>query len=268
MKRFLAILAVVMCLAACMVPMAFADEVMWAASDVRIAGFSHGLHTLNPSADYTRDAFGGVFVHGDITVKSVSATDVQWRTDSSTQGGYFFVWYTIDVEPIAADAVLGDVVASIPVQWTDGMKIEYSVSTLSDMWTTNAINVKSASSTHLGLGFSDTQLYNFMDDTPYMADCSGNRMLKAYWMPTSTDAVLTRINIMVKIWVPDATVVTAVSGGTDFGSWLTYPFRLVSAGGGIILSFFSTIMNTSLVAPIIGITGSTLLMSIIISIVR
>ena len=267
MKRILAICAVVMCLVVSMIPMAFADTLA-ASSDVRIAGFGYGMSTLNPSSRTSSNEFGGVFVHGDLTVKSVSVTDVQWREDDSTQGGYFFLFYTIDIEPINQADVSGDVVASIPIEWVDGMRVEYSVSTLSDYWTSNTITVQSSSSTHLGVGFTDTQLYGIADNEAYMVELSGTRLLKAYWMPSTADAELTRINISVKVWVPDVTVVTAVSGGTDFGSWLTYPFRLVAAGGGVILAFFSTIMNVALVAPIIGITGCALLMSVIISIVR
>lgn len=268
MKRVLAIFAVIMCLAGCMVPMAFADEVVAVSSDVRIAGFSNGLSTLYPSAIDTRNEFGGVFVHGDLTVKSVSVSDVQWREDNSTQGGYFFLWYTIDVEPINQADVAGDVVASIPIEWVDGMKVEYSVSTLSDYWTTSAITVTSASSTHLGLGFTDVQMYSIGDDTPYMYDLSGKRLLKAYWMPSTADAELTRINVMVKVWAPEIEVITTVSGGSGFGEWLTYPFRLISSAGGVIMMLFSTIMNTSAVAPYVFITGFILLASVIIGVVR
>lgn len=226
MKRILAIFAVVMCLAGCMIPMAFADEIVSASSNVRIAGFGYGLRTLNPSATPTHNAFGGVFVHGDITVKSVSVSDVQWRADNSAQGGYFFLWYTIDVEPINQADVAGDVVASIPIEWTDGMKVEYTVSTLSDYFTTSAITVNSSTSTHLGLGFSDVQMYSIGDGSPYMCDLSGKRLLKAYWMPTTADAELTRINIMVKIWDPNCTTVTTTTP-KDFVGWITYPFDIL-----------------------------------------
>lgn len=226
MKRILALLAVIMCLAGCMVPMAFADETVAASSDVRIAGFSYGLRSLNPGATSTRNKFGGVFVHGDVTVKSVSVTDVQWREDSSDCGGYFMLWYTIDVEPINQADVAGDVVASIPIEWKDGMKVEYTVSTLSDYFTTSAISVKSSSSTHLGVGFTDTQLYSIIDNEPYMVDLSGTRLLKAYWMPSTADAELTRINIVVKIWDPNCTVVTE-SAPKDFVGWITYPFDIL-----------------------------------------
>lgn len=226
MKRMFVFLVVLSCLAGCMVPMAFADETEAVSSDVRIAGFSYGLRTLTPGATSTRNAFGGVFVHGDITCKSVSVSDLQWRADSSSQGGYFFVWYTIDVEPITADAVSGDVVVSIPIEWKDGMRVEYSVSTLSDYWTSNAITVKSASSTHLGMGFSDTPLYSLADNEPYMVDLSGNKLLKGYWMPSTTDATLTRINVMVKIWDSNCTVVTE-NVPKDFVGWITYPFDVL-----------------------------------------
>ena len=269
MRRFLAVFAVVMCLAGCMVPTVFAADVLAASSDFRIAGFQTGLSTIHPRPSFSDDRFGGLIVHGNISCTSVYVSDVEWRSDSSDYGGHFWFWYTINIEPITKADIDGNVIAMIPVEYDGSVAVKYSCLTQSDM-SELTCNVTSTSSTHLGVGIGERELQGF--NTPgkeYVIDMTGQKCLRVYWYPTDDTVELTQIRVGVQVWDPHVSLVTSMQYPTiSFGTWLSKPFELVGAAGGVILTFFSTIMNTNLVAPIVGVSGSLLLMLVIIGIVR
>lgn len=256
MKRFLALLAVVMCLAVCMVPMAFADSVVSVSSDVRIAGFAHGFSTLRPCASYSADFYSGVVLFDDITCTSVTVSDAVWVDDDSTTG-YFTVVYTITINPISAADVNGRPIVAIPLDWGEGnVRYEWQVSPDMNM------RMEDASSNMRMHGLNTATFEYYVDGT--------NQTMMTFCVSGYEESeMIQEIKIGLKVWDSDATVITsAVPGGKGFGDWLSYPFRIVSAGSGVILMFFSMIMNTNIVGPIIGITGSTLLASAIIGAVR
>lgn len=254
MKRVLAIIAVVMCLAACMVPIAFADSVTSARCDVRVAGFEHGLSTMRPGASYSSGFYGGVVLHGDVKCNAATVSDVVW-VDDGTATGYFTVVYTITIDPVAVSDMIGKPLVSIPLNWGSGnVRYEWQVSPDMNMRMEDATTNMRMHSLVSGGG-------------QYYVDGTDQTMMTFVLSGYEDATEITEIRIGLKVWDTDATLITS-SMLDSWGDWLTYPFTVVSAGSGVILAFFSTIMNTWIVLPIVCIAGSTLVMSIIISIVR
>lgn len=254
MKRFLAICAVVMCLAACMVPMAFADSVTFASCDVRVAGFEHGFSTLRPGASYSSGFYGGIVLHGDIKCNSAAVSDLVW-IDDGTATGYFTVVYTITIDPVSAADMSGKPIVSIPLNWGSGnVRYEWQVSPDMNMRMEDATTNMRMHSLVSGGG-------------QYYVDGTDQTMMTFTVSGYEEAAEITEIRIGLKVWDTESTLVTS-SMLDSWGDWLTYPFTLVSAGGGVILAFFSTMMNTAVILPLVCIAGCTLVMSIIISIVR
>lgn len=133
-KRIFAVTMALMCLMSCMCMPAFADTVMGATSDVRIAGYSNGLSTVSPRPVISNNRFGGVLVHGDIKCDSLSVSDVTWISDDSDCGGYFNVTYHIHFDHVtASDFVTGisEAVCAIPVD-AKNAKMEWFVSFVPD----------------------------------------------------------------------------------------------------------------------------------------
>lgn len=256
MKRVLAIFAVIMCLAGCMVPMAFADEIMAASCDVRVAGFEHGLSTLRPGASYSSGFYGGLVLHGDIVCNSATVSDVVWVNDGSSTG-YFTVVYTITIDAVSAADIIGKPIVSVPLDWGSGsVRYEWQVSPDMNMRMEDATD--------------DMRMHSLMPGGgQFYVDGTDQTMMTFVVSGYEDVETITEIKIGLKVWDAEASIITPIaSGGKGFGDWLTHLFRVVSAGGGIILTSFSMIMNTAIIKPIIWITGSTLLAAVIISVVR
>lgn len=256
MKRFLAIFAVVMCFAVSMVPMAFADSVTYASCDVRVAGFEHGFSTMRPSASYSSGFYGGIVVFDGIDCTSATVSDLFWVDDGSATG-YFTVVYTITIDPVSASDVYGKPIVAIPFNWGAGnVRYEWQVSPDMNMRMEDASENMHMHSLSAAGG-------------PYHVDGTHQTMMTFVVSGYEESEQITEIRIGLKVWDTDATIITSTAlDGGNFIDTLKIPFTFVSAGSGIIIAFFATIMNTALFFPIIAITCATLLMSIIISIVR
>lgn len=258
-KRVFAVIGIVMCLACSMMPVAFADTVMSARSDVRIAGFDEGLSTLRSSPITSANFYGGVVVFDGVDIKSATVADLRWLDDDS-ESGYFTVLYDIQIEPIDVSEYVDKPIIGIPLDWGDA-NVRYELQYYPIM------HGSMESATEL------MHMHSLKDyGGSYYVDGTGETMMVFYGGSDYLDGteVVDHIQVVFRIWDPTTQFVTAnlPPVGSSFGERLTYPFQLVNAGSGVIMAFFRAFMNTALLAPIIGITGSALLMAIIISIVR
>ena len=255
-KRFLAIAGIVMCLMCSVMPVAFAATVTCARSNVRIAGFEHGLSTLAPSATYSSNFYGGVVLFEGIEYKSANVSDVVWVQDGSASG-YFTVVYTIMIEPVATADMIDKPIVAIPLDWGDGnVRYEWFLSPDMNMRMENAT--------------SDMRMHGLGPGTGYYhTDGTGCTMMSFYVSGYEESETISEIKIGLRVWDSDVVLITSAAlDNTGINGWLEYPFKLVTASDGIILYFFNTMMNAPLFAPIIAISACLLLMSIVISVVR
>lgn len=216
MKRILALLAVIMCLAGCMVPMALADSITSVSSDVRLAGFNYGLKTSNPSPSFSFNVFGGIVLFDDITCQSVTVSDVYWERDGSASG-CFTVLYTIKLDSVNMEEILGKPIFAIPYDWGDSnvsyvLNLPISLNTRAET-RTSRLRIKSLSDV----------------GDEYYVDANKQDML-VFYAPSSIDemdgADLSTFYVQIDIRDPNCLIVTQ-STPKDFVGWITYPFDIL-----------------------------------------
>lgn len=259
MRRYLAIFAVVMCIASCAIPMAFADEVLAASSDIRIAGFGDGLSTLSPSPVISQDKWGGIFVHSDIFAHFVTVSDVTWTPDNSDCGGYFHVSYMLQLEATSAASFTSvyPAVCAIPVEDTDA-RMEWRVTFEPDECSYTYPDNK-----NMIYGMSTLSLHKLNGlGLQYSVDMNEQSMMSIRWYPTSADAEISRIYIDVKIWDPDCVVVTETQP-LEFIGWITRPFDIL-LDNVIVLQTVQTFATAPVMSDYLMMGASFLVILIII----